>query len=76
MFYISIVCIWTKSEMKITDLAELSENCSRKGGASDKSAKSVIKKKIKHSFLSKIHGILSIKHTYVGAGLRRDAIAS
>lgn len=44
MFYISIVCIWTKSEMRITDLAELSENCSRKGGASDESAKSVISK--------------------------------
>ena len=30
--------------MRITDLAELSENCSRKGGASDESAKSVISK--------------------------------
>ena len=44
MFYISIVCTWTKSEMRITDLADLSENCSRKGGASDESAKSVITK--------------------------------
>lgn len=44
MFYISILCTWTKSEITITDLADLSENCSRKGGASDESTKSVISK--------------------------------
>ena len=44
MFYISILCMLTKSEI-ITDLADFLKNCSRKGGASDKSAKSVIKKK-------------------------------
>ena len=43
MFYISILCMLTKSEI-ITDLADLSENCSRKGVASDESAKSVISK--------------------------------
>ena len=43
-FYISILFMLTKSEI-ITDLADFLKNCSRKGGASDKSAKSVIKKK-------------------------------
>ena len=42
--YISIICTLTKSEITITDLVDLSENCSRKGGASDESAKSVNKK--------------------------------
>ena len=51
MFYISILCTWTKSEITITELADLSENCSRKGGVSDESAKSVIKK-IKSAFSS------------------------
>ena len=51
MFYISILCTWTKSEITITELADLSENCSRKGGVSDESAKSVIKR-IKTAFSS------------------------
>ena len=42
--YISILCMLTKSEMTITELVDLSENCSRKSGASDESAKSVIAK--------------------------------
>lgn len=44
MFYISILCTWTKSETTITDLADFLKNSSRKGGATDKSAKSVISK--------------------------------
>lgn len=43
MFYISILCMLTKSEI-ITDLADFLKNSSRKGVASDKSAKSVISK--------------------------------
>ena len=53
-FYISILCMWTKSEMTITELVDLSENCSRKGGASDESAKSVIKR-IKTVFIFSHH---------------------
>ena len=47
MFY--ILCTLTKSEMTITELVDLSENCSRKGGVSDESDKSVISKKILYS---------------------------
>ena len=43
MFYISILFMLTKSEI-ITDLADFLKNCSRKGVASDESAKSVISK--------------------------------
>ena len=43
MFYISILCMLTKSEI-ITDLADFLKNSSRKGGASDESDKSVISK--------------------------------
>ena len=99
MFY--ILCTLTKSEMTITELVNLSENCSRNGGASDESDKSVIAKYILYSssrtltsclhvFLSKKHGFMaSCLKTWllvkticctlclnVGAGLRRDAIAS
>ena len=101
ILYISILCMLTKSEMTITELVDLSENCSRKSGASDESDKSVISKKILYSssrtltsclhvFLSKKHGFMSsclktwlhVKTICctlclnVGAGLRRDTIAS
>ena len=46
--------MWTKSEMTITELVDLSENCSRKGGASDESDKSVIKR-IKTVFIFSHH---------------------
>ena len=55
-FYISILCTLTKSEMTITELVNLSENCSRNGGASDESDKSVISKKIKSAFIFSHHG--------------------
>ena len=51
MFYISILCMLTKSEITITDLADFLKNSSRKGVASDKSAKSVISKYIIHVLL-------------------------
>lgn len=50
MFYISILCMLTKSEIK-TDLADFLKNSSRKGVASDESAKSVIAKYIIHVLL-------------------------
>ena len=68
MFYISILCMLTKSEITITDLADFLKNSSRKGVASDKSAKSVISKYIIHVLL-----LTPQKHVFMSSCLKNMA---
>ena len=70
MFY--ILCTLTKSEMTITELVDFSENCSRKGGVSDESDKSVISKKILYSSSRTLTSCLLVKKTCLHVFLSKN----